>query len=374
MRFVDDRSNSPVGERSLLSADIIRLCAIILVIMGPHTAAHLIYDQPLLGRGWIVGNLYDSLGIIGVPMFFMLSGFLLLRKQETYPKFFKKRIWKVVLPFLAWIFLYYAWQAVLYHRTESLGKWLGLILSGRVYSHLWFMYAVIALYALTPLLRRLVQGAGRFDLRFFMFLWVLLYPVVPYIQFTLNGLGRPDLQLMPLGGMGGGFVHDVIGYVGYYVAGYVIIGAVERAPSRARTRVYWGLLLLGFLSTAVGTHVLSMLSGKNVLHLYIYFSPSVVLTSVSAIVLLTHYGKRYESSLSPGVRGRLHGLADLVLGVYFFHIVFLELFYSGALGFTLNEYFLDPLFGIPFFAVVLFIASAVVCLVIARVPLLKHII
>jgi surface polysaccharide O-acyltransferase-like enzyme len=68
--------------------------------------AHLNYTQV---KGTYPVDFYYAFSRIAVPLFFLLSGYLLLQKEEPLGVFFKKRAWKVFLPFIAWS-LIYMWQ------------------------------------------------------------------------------------------------------------------------------------------------------------------------------------------------------------------------------------------------------------------------
>src|SRR5215216_3311907 len=49
---------------------------------------------------------YYTLSRNGVPLFFLISGYLLLSKQEDLSVFFRKRAARIVVPFLVWSILY----------------------------------------------------------------------------------------------------------------------------------------------------------------------------------------------------------------------------------------------------------------------------
>ena len=44
-------------------------------------------------------SFYYTISRNGVPLFFLISGYLLLSKQEDLPTFFKKRAARIVIPF-----------------------------------------------------------------------------------------------------------------------------------------------------------------------------------------------------------------------------------------------------------------------------------
>jgi surface polysaccharide O-acyltransferase-like enzyme len=52
---------------------------------------------------WFTVNVYDVLGMVGVPLFVMLSGALLLnpnKAEEPLSVFYRKRLNRIALPFI----------------------------------------------------------------------------------------------------------------------------------------------------------------------------------------------------------------------------------------------------------------------------------
>jgi len=54
----------------------------------------------------MIANIYGSIARISVPLFFMMSGYLLLPRTESLRSFYTKRMPKVVLPFIFWSVIY----------------------------------------------------------------------------------------------------------------------------------------------------------------------------------------------------------------------------------------------------------------------------
>ena len=58
-------------------------------------------------RYWFTANIIESVFYFAVPLFFMISGALLLEFNKKYniKTFFKKRITKTFIPFIIWSFI-----------------------------------------------------------------------------------------------------------------------------------------------------------------------------------------------------------------------------------------------------------------------------
>lgn len=90
-----------ISPKRILYLDEVRSLAIILVVLG-HVLRLFSYDY----TSWLTCSALFSLTRIGVPLFFTVSGALLLTKRYEVKKFLGKRFRRVFLPFLFWIIIY----------------------------------------------------------------------------------------------------------------------------------------------------------------------------------------------------------------------------------------------------------------------------
>ena len=155
--------------------DYLRLFAAASVVYM-HTAAAGLRGGVTLG--WHGMNLVTSLAFTAVPLFFMISGFLLLSDARTLePKvLLRRRLPRLVIPLAGWTVVSVLWDA-LAARDFSLrfvgGKLLGALYAP-VLTPFWFMYTLIALYVLSPLLCGGVRAMGKSGRRYVLVLTALV--------------------------------------------------------------------------------------------------------------------------------------------------------------------------------------------------------
>ena len=139
----------------------IRAFAILMVVLN-----HVCNWCQFYNANFEIRTIYMSLATIGVPLFVMVSGALLLKKtDEPVNKFFKKRVRKILIPFLVWSYVYLLWQKIIplqpWQRTyapEQVSFNPINLLKTPAYPHLWFMYMLIALYIAIPILRGILNN------------------------------------------------------------------------------------------------------------------------------------------------------------------------------------------------------------------------
>lgn len=340
----DDRGPQP---NSLLWVDFLRMAASLVVVL-----AHV--DAWGGGPPW-VDNLFYSLSRNGVPLFFMLSGFLLLSKQEDTWTFTRKRAAKILIPFLVWSIVYdVAWNHAFADTGFTLDAVLSLfirILRGPRAAHLWFFYSLIGLYAFTPILRVFVANAKKSDLWYYIGLWVVCMPLLFIV-----------LEFTPL--ESGFELQYFTGYVGYFLLGF-LLGQMEFTP-RLRG-LAWGLFLAGLIFTFAVFHF-NLPPEHNELVFRSYPSIDILIMSSGAFLLLRSAGERIDTRHS----NWLKIFSQASFGIYLIHSLLQVQFeyywknlgYKTAIG--------PSILVIPLMTIALYFASFLVTHLLRRIPILKY--
>ena len=108
----------------------------------------------------------------GLVLFFMISGALLLGNSLSTKEFLKRRLSKVVFPTLFWTIFYLIYAAASSHgldTKEMLTNVLSIPFSAQDHGVLWFMYTLVGLYLLTPILSKWLKNTSKRELSFTFF-------------------------------------------------------------------------------------------------------------------------------------------------------------------------------------------------------------
>jgi surface polysaccharide O-acyltransferase-like enzyme len=340
--------------------DLMRTTAIVLVILlhaanEPHPIITQIGATEIWR--WTTINIYTTIANMGVPLFVLISGALLLRPSKIEPMgaFFKKRLNRIVLPFVFWAVAYFAFRYFVNHETLNWGSIIQGIQTGPYY-HFWFLYMIFGLYLITPALRVLVAHSDRKILELLLVLWFLGTAVVPMIglfdQYSLDNK-----------------VFVIVGWVGFYILGIYLLA------SKVQTRRLYLALFLGLAATAVGTFFATLyIGGEAGNFFYNQLGATIILASAALFLLLRGIPRNKIEDQAPRTNWLLRKIGQNTLGIYLLHVMVLESFQTGIFGFTLSVNTLNPIVEVPLItAITLFICLGVIVLL-KKVPYLKKMI
>ncbi|MBZ0221084.1 MAG: acyltransferase family protein [Candidatus Methylomirabilis sp.] len=347
----------------LVWPDVLKISAVYAVIVIHTAAPYLLLQDGGHFYRWWAGNIYDSISRWCIPVFVMLSGFFLIEKHrdDRLKDFFLRRFSRVFVPLVIWSFIYFLWRIYANNEDLSLSSFFPMLIKEPVYYHLWFMYLVLGLYILTPIIGLYAKGTRARHLWYYLAIWVVLASGLTFIE-SWSGV---KTYASP------GTGNSAFNFIGYFVLGWML---KDLKLTPLRKSLFLLLFLFGLFITAYGTYIATVIknNGRFSGIFYEYSSFSVLLMSVSIFLLAKGLRLSFLSG-NPGYFRRLIRLtAACVPGIYLVHAIFIAVAKRGLLGFRFTPDLMDPFIGIPVFALGIFLASLLVVLVIKGLPLIKH--
>lgn len=148
-----------------------------------------------------------------VPIFLLISGYLFLNPERilTYPVMIKKYCRRIALAILLFGVPYAASELVVAERTfrvMMIPEALKMTLTGHTWSHMWYLYLILFLYLITPLLKKVLQILPVWSVGTVMAVIFLGSSVAPFLNKVLDSNSIP---VLPDGGV----------YFLYYLCGYL---------------------------------------------------------------------------------------------------------------------------------------------------------
>ncbi|HZX57095.1 MAG TPA: acyltransferase family protein [Mucilaginibacter sp.] len=329
----------------------LRVIALFMVIVL-HTASPL-----LMGFGnvptdnWLAADFYNALSRFAVPVFVMISGALLLSREYELGDFLKKRLTRIIWPFLFWSFVYigYSWYNEDITFTGVAWPDIKVVLHQLKYGayyHLWYVYMLIGLYLIIPVISRFVRNATEKEIIYFLVVWFVV------IAFTQAYLSRfwPQID-----------VRYFTGYIGYLVLGhYLAYKELPEIKSKAGLVIFYLLCLVGI---TVGTYFISTNTHSLSTIMYEPLGPFVILYAAGIFLLARITVFQLPASLI-----KIRDIAgQYSLGIYLCHALFLTLLDDLA---GISYKLCNPFISIPLTALVCFALSFLLIFILSKIPVI----
>lgn len=293
------------------SLDVIRVVAVVGVV-AIHVFAEMVANPAIRGSlGWWGAVVVDIGFIWVVPVFVMISGALVLdpRHYSAGPgKFYRKR-----LPRLGWALVFWSVFYIVVIRTLLSGVPLttagvaDALLGGKPYTHLYFLWLIIGLYALAPVLAAFLRDGGQRRALIFAGTVLAVTVVTGVSASVLSGMGQPrPLTLLAL--------TQWVPYVGYFLAGWAL-RSVRLTGAR--------LLITTVLTAGALAAVILQYGARSALPILDAFAPVSYYGPVVAIAALGVFvcGNSLLANPvpAPRVQRLLRELSDSAFGVFLAH-------------------------------------------------------
>lgn len=193
--------------------DVARAFAICCVVMCHSVEKtyplHIGYIPRISEQSRIFCFLAFTFGRCGVPIFLMISGYLLLDRTydgEQCRKFWKNNWLRLLVCYELWNVIYNFYLCFLHQEKFSINFLLQEMLFVRQISlnHIWYLPMIIGLYLLVPFVANGLRSLDYKLLRFpivIMFMAVMVFPV---IEIIMKGVGMETLSIKLSDGFSGG--------------------------------------------------------------------------------------------------------------------------------------------------------------------------
>lgn len=285
----------------------------------------------------------------GIGLFFMVSGALLLPVKQRTCTFLRRRFMKIAIPTLIWTLFYLCSNAWLKDEPLTWHTILSIPFTAQGNPVFWFIYTLLGLYLLAPILSPWLAVANRKEIEFYLCLWAvsLCYPILRlFVDINLSNTG---------------ILYYFSGYVGYFLLGYYLKTYPERVSYR------W--LLPAFLLSMV---IPAVCKWKNIevdfYSMFWYLSIFVAIQCVFWWKLVGSLSSRWTSKMERPV---LSEVSKLTFGIYLVHIFIMRyLLWKWDYILGIHAYWVQTVTIIIF----TFVGSLIISYLISLFPFAKYLI
>ena len=286
--------------------DVARAIAILFVVFT-HIHEQIGVDS------YIIQAIFYDIDRLGVPLFFMLSGALVLPKIVNINMwvFYRKRI-----PQFIFLLFFYSFLTTFIQKAFSnIPIWQSLkeslVFTNGIYPantggahHLWFMYTIIELYLIAPFLGKLLERLSNREILFFLVISIFL------TQFKDSLIGGFSIEVDFIQRLGSDFLG---GHLNFFVIGYLLI----------YRRINLSLLSsLALLLLPILFSLLRELHKSEFIGVFHWYSSSlsILLSSVGLLSLIRIAFENTQKSIF------IERISLYSFGIYLSHYVFIYIF------------------------------------------------
>ena len=255
--------------------DEIRALAILLVVLV-HVAQF--YPTTIESLTTLTSLSYVSVGRIGVPLFFMLSGALLINKEYTLSNFFKKRLVRVIVPAVFWSLI----GLLIFILTNGY-DYNSIALWASTFQFPWFVYAIIGIYLMVPVFNSFIKEYGTKGAEYFLIVWILF---MLFLNLNLKNYITTNYLFNNIGQ-----------YIGYAVLGYYLANKdfnIYAAPMMIFNIVIFIVCFLANLYLV------------NTYRIIIPYYSLILITESSAVFLIFRYLSKYAKYKPNKLLSKIH--------------------------------------------------------------------
>lgn len=334
------------------SFDFLRIVAAIMVVML-HVAASKWHAMLPDRTEWMAMNFYDCLVRSAVPVFFMLSGAFMLKKDISCKTLYLKKILPLMLIYLAWSFLY-AIDGIGFANIHTVD--IEYIVTATINSHfhLWFIPVLIGIYMLQPILRAVVDYKDGTYVKYLLVVFVLLGIVRSTLLLFVTDTNAIALLTR--------ITVELTSYAGYVVLGYYL------ANMHKKQYKPW-MLLLGFILVVFVTASICQMDalqkGRPDGLLYGEFT---IATFLEAVCLFLFF-KNLKCNYSFRTKKVIYQIASWTFGIYLLHPF---LMYQLELKFALDILSYNTMLAIPINTFLITIGCFLVISILSQIPIVKR--
>jgi len=304
-----------------------------------------------------------------VPLFMMVSAFLLvpMKPGMTMMEFYKRRAKRILPPFicflLAYTFLPLLWGGMSWEQSWADFKALPLNFPSMA-GHLWFMYPLISIYLIIPIVSPWLEKATAKEERIFLYIFAFS-TLTPWIHKFVKAEIWGECFWN-----GFSMLWYCSGYLGYLVLAHYIRHHIQWTRKK---RLVVGLTcwVIGSAFTAwsfwhvgvPGRYVETPLLEWS----WEFCTPNVLLATFGAFLAFTAIGQAQPPKI-------ITGLSKISFGMYLVHVFFISTIAPVFVGEGPANPIIPVWLAIPCIAVLTFICSAVTTKLISLIPGSKYVI
>ena len=270
----------------------------------------------------------------------------------------KKKVGHFVLVLAAWTVIYFVFDIFFMKYTFTKTQIINLLFKSAK-PHLWFMYAIIGLYVISPFARILVKNMTKAQAKYFVWLWIGLTGGLKIFRLVLSFFHVKTSTPYPVP------LVQTTYYFGYFVVGYLLYREIREEGLYIKPWICATTIVLCDIIMVAATYLNTLKNSKFYNGALMYRGLFVMLSAMAIFIWIVESkpiarekAKKWLGTLSP-----------LLFGVYLIHIIFYDLIVR-----LIKIKKVNAIVGVPLFSVLTFAVSLFCIWLLRKIPGVKKIV
>ena len=290
------------AKQRIIYLDFLKVIAIFLMVAN-HCVDNVTPAERALPWYNLWGSVYNSFTRPAIPLFMMVTGILLLPTKMDMGSFYKKRLSRVLIPFLVWSVLYnlFPWFTGLLNcdpetihvffkwadTSQAFGDALRNILMipfnfSAFAVQMWYVYLLIGIYLYIPVFSAWVEKSDKRSQRIFLAIWAVSL-FVPYLRnyLTANLFGECSWNEF-------GLFYYFAGFSGYMLLGHHLVKYPLHISKVSKYALAAITFAIGYAVTLIGFKNATAVEGQSEAMVELFFtycSPNVALMTFAVFLI-----------------------------------------------------------------------------------------
>lgn len=334
--------------------DQLRVLAVFLVICI-NLAIYYINASSIGDYNWNISIIFYSISQVGIPLFFMISGALLINKETTILHFLKKRFKRIIIPGIFWVIIFII-IAILLNAPSYFDFIYEIIFANGELSISWFLCTIIACYFFIPVMSAFIRRKGIKGAEYFLILWIIFIILKTIGKYPFFRLDYTYFS----------------GYFGFLVLGYYLMNKDFKKISKNKLMIF--SIIIYFLSLISSIILINDFSIINNRFISLSQLNLLVVIQSIAVFLIFKLGSELKdnstnkiySFIKDSILGKITiSISICSYGMYFLYKLIFQL--------THNLNINNSLIGIPILVILTVVIAWLSIYLLSKIPYFKKV-
>ncbi|MCQ2512186.1 MAG: acyltransferase family protein [Lachnospiraceae bacterium] len=302
---------------------------------------------------------------VSVPLFFAVSGALLIPKEERTKDLYLHRVLRMVIILIVISAIYYVWRYRYQLSTLSFGFFFKVLLASNHADHLWYFYSFIPFLMALPLIRVLAKNMTNCHFLYMTILAIASYAIRPILEYliwqgstTFNGFLKFSW-----------ITANAIIYpcIGYYMENRMDIKKV----TGKKLAILWAVnVACLFLASALTLYKAKITGVCSMTDSQTFHNVFVLVNVIALYVTARFVFDRVQTK--PELQKALVTVSGTTFGIFLLHLLLMEAFKEwGVLNFFTQTLHFNDMVSAMLFCLTVMAAGFVIFFLLKKIPFFK---